>query len=467
MAHKGPRHDTREIGCLTDPYLFEGYAWYSRTVSLCDADLASQIILYLERTRLTKVWVDDMPVGSFDSLTTPHQYDLTPYIKSNCFRLTILVSNVDYPTKGGHLTSPDTQTNWNGIIGEIALHLYDAISIRQIRTFPDIQAKTVTVELHTCNLSTEEVSRTVHIHARQKDLHGYTGHDAKEKVCTVNFPAGENVTSVNYPRGDDAVLWSAGETFCADVALRYYHPASLNRKCIDWSLTCGNTVAASGSIELPEETHGLHSCGTISFSCPACKKAAMYQLNLSIAETGIQNHYKLYLYPAMDSVDLSVPQITRNGHSISLTNDWKQACALLSEGKRVLYLPEEVSESLEGFYCTDFWCYPMFRDICNWMKKPVAVGTNERIPGSGCIGCLDFASRSFGATSSCIGWYPVFSITVRIACFFSSLTYPSFRYLDTVARDTPANRAISLIFIRCPATFLSHALFILCHVIRS
>ena len=36
MAHKGPRHDTREIGCLTDPYLFEGYAWYSRCAILDD-----------------------------------------------------------------------------------------------------------------------------------------------------------------------------------------------------------------------------------------------------------------------------------------------------------------------------------------------------------------------------------------------------------------------------------------------
>ena len=257
----------------------------------------------------------------------------------------------------------------------------------------------------TCNLSTEEVSRTVHIHARQKDLHGYTGHDAKEKGCTVNFPAGENVTSVNYPRGDDAVLWSAGETFCADVTLRYYHPASLNGKCIDWSLTCGNTVAASGSIELPEETHGLHSCGTISFSCPACKKAAMYQLNLSIAGTGIQNHYELYLYPAMDSVDLSVPQITRNGHSISLTNDWKQACALLSEGKRVLYLPEEVSESLEGFYCTDFWCYPMFRDICNWMKKPVAVGTMGLLIQQEHPALHSFCSHSYATPQ----WYAIVS----------------------------------------------------------
>ena len=33
------------------------------------------------------------------------------------------------------------------------------------------------------------------------------------------------------------------------------------------------------------------------------------------------------------------------------------------------------ADKIEGFYCTDFWCYPMFRDICEWMKKPVAVGT--------------------------------------------------------------------------------------------
>lgn len=131
----------------------------------------------------------------------------------------------------------------------------------------------------------------------------------------------------------------------------------------------------------------------------------MYQLNLSIAGTGIQNHYELYLYPAMDSVDLSVPQITRNGHSVSLTNDWKQACALLSEGKRVLYLPEEISESLEGFYCTDFWCYPMFRDICNWMKKPVAVGTMGLLIQQEHPALHSFCSHSYATPQ----WYAIVS----------------------------------------------------------
>lgn len=125
MAKKGTYSEKREIGCLTDPYLFEGYAWYAKDITLEEEDLQGEIVLYLERTRMTKVWVNDVLVGEADSLNTPHQYNLTKYITEKNFHLTILVSNVDYSTKGGHLTSPDTQTNWNGIIGEIALHIYE------------------------------------------------------------------------------------------------------------------------------------------------------------------------------------------------------------------------------------------------------------------------------------------------------------------------------------------------------
>ena len=56
MAQKGTFSDKRETGTLTDPYLFEGYAWYSKEVHLEQADLSKNIFLYLERTRVTKVW---------------------------------------------------------------------------------------------------------------------------------------------------------------------------------------------------------------------------------------------------------------------------------------------------------------------------------------------------------------------------------------------------------------------------
>ena len=45
MAQKGTPSDKRETGFLTDPYLFEGYAWYAKEITLEDADLNKKIEL--------------------------------------------------------------------------------------------------------------------------------------------------------------------------------------------------------------------------------------------------------------------------------------------------------------------------------------------------------------------------------------------------------------------------------------
>ena len=52
-----------------------------------------------------------------------------------------------------------------------------------------------------------------------------------------------------------------------------------------------------------------------------------------------------------------------------------QALELLGRGARVLLVPDTIRQAVDGFYCSDFWCYPMFRQICESMDRPVAVGT--------------------------------------------------------------------------------------------
>ena len=54
---------------------------------------------------------------------------------------------------------------------------------------------------------------------------------------------------------------------------------------------------------------------------------------------------------------------------LCITENLDTALAALADGKKTVFLPRETAESIPGFYCTDFWCYPMFRDICNWMKS--------------------------------------------------------------------------------------------------
>ena len=208
MAQKGKPSDVRETGFLTDPYLFEGYAWYSKEVTLDASLLGKNIFLYLERTRMTKVWVDDTFVGEFDSLNAPHQYDLSDYIKAPQFRLTVLVSNVDYPTKGGHLTSPDTQTNWNGIIGEIALHIYDAVYVTNVKTFPDIDKKSVRVTFDTVNTTSAAVTKTVTANAILTDISGDTGVAAPQAAFSIDFPVGTASAEFTYALGEDAAFWS-------------------------------------------------------------------------------------------------------------------------------------------------------------------------------------------------------------------------------------------------------------------
>ncbi len=144
-AKKGTPHHRTDTGHLTDPYEMEGYSWYRKTVSLPMKDLSElsgkHIELTLERTRISYVWVDGEFAGSFDSFVARHSYDLTGMIKTLNPSVTVMVSNTDYKVPGGHMTSPDTQTNWNGILGEIFLTIREGIRLGNVAASCDFDRK--------------------------------------------------------------------------------------------------------------------------------------------------------------------------------------------------------------------------------------------------------------------------------------------------------------------------------------
>ena len=119
-ASKGSRSDWRADGYLTDPYFFEGNAWFRREFEVTGDMCGRELYLRLERTRMTEVYIDGEKCGRNDSLCTAHIYRL-PELSAGLHRLDICVKNTGYPTRGGHMTSPDTQTNWNGITGAVEL----------------------------------------------------------------------------------------------------------------------------------------------------------------------------------------------------------------------------------------------------------------------------------------------------------------------------------------------------------
>ena len=139
-AGLGPENPARETYFLTDAHKFEGHAWFMRPFEAGDwQDMA--VLLTLERTRKTTVWLDGEEIGSHCSLCAPHLYFLDG-LAAGTHTLVIRVDNTDYPTRGGHLTSQDTQSNWNGITGEISLTVGKAL-VTGIQVFPDITAGTI------------------------------------------------------------------------------------------------------------------------------------------------------------------------------------------------------------------------------------------------------------------------------------------------------------------------------------
>lgn len=864
QAQKGTPSDVRETGFLTDPYLFEGYAWYSREITLEEADLDKIIYLYLERTRMTKVWIDDTFAGEFDSLNTPHNYELTNFIKKTKFRLTILVSNVDYPTKGGHLTSPDTQTNWNGIIGEIALHFFEPVYLTNVKTFPDIESKSVSVTFHTINRTNIEKTLNITAKAFLTDINGDTGVTTQNAEFSVNFPIGEGKADMIYTLGEDAALWSEyspvvyrleltiadsaekttttfglrkfsaseteflinetptflrgkhdglifpltgavpatveewihvmkisksyginhyrfhtccppdaaftaadylgiymepqlpfwgtltapgdenhneeeqqylitegyrmmdtfgnhpsycmmslgnelwgskermaeiirdykavdkrhlytqgsnnfqhtpvllpeddfyvgvrfsknrlfrgsygmcdaplghiqwdepstmhnydemiyptntedtntedaeeieiqygtgvkkvkatkgdgvlvphipvvsheigqftvypnfheiekytgvlkarnfevfkerldekgmldqaddffytsgklsvqcykeeleaaartrllagyqildiqdfsgqgtalvgildafmdskghvtpeewagycsdgillaqfesyvhtnGETFTSAMAIRYYNPDKLIGKKLHWELSNNSAdalntgispsmdIVASGDIAIPEGAFGLVALGDAAIAIPEGNKALVYTLTLTVPGTKMKNTYELYSYPARkSSLNINtVSNICQNGTHLFLTQNFDEAETLLKQGKRVLYLPNEVKESLEGFYCTDFWCYPMFRDICEWMKKPVAVGTMGLLIQTEHPALKDFPTHKYSTPQ----WYQI--VSNADCAILDEATDKSYRPIVQMVDNFERNHKLGILF---------------------
>ena len=146
-AKKGERGTGRYTGYLTETYHFEGYAWYLKEIEIPAPEQGKRFFFSMERTRKSTVWVDGELAGSFDSFYVEHRYELSKWLTPGKHTLVVMTDNTDYVSNGGHMTSPDTQTNWNGILGEIFLESFEDIAIDQMWIYPSRKEKNVDIRL--------------------------------------------------------------------------------------------------------------------------------------------------------------------------------------------------------------------------------------------------------------------------------------------------------------------------------
>ncbi len=123
---------------------YVGAAWYQRDIDIPKAWQGRRVVLTLERPHWeTRVWLDDKPIGTNDSLSTPHVYDLGTGLAPGKHQLTIRVDNRLIVNVGvwAHSVSDHTQGNWNGLVGRLELSTTSPVWIDDIQVYPDFKKR--------------------------------------------------------------------------------------------------------------------------------------------------------------------------------------------------------------------------------------------------------------------------------------------------------------------------------------
>jgi len=203
LNHKGFRNSDTTTMHLNRLYKYEGPAWYRKVLVIPENFRDKHIRLILERTKSSTVWVDSIFIGKSRLLQSPQEFDLSDCVTPGIHYLTIRIDNSLNLTPYGyvHIYSEDTQTNWNGILGEIKLTAAPKTYISDLQVFPDIENKKITARIGIENgLKLENVTIALQV---DRILNGKTKH-----LRTIRYNLScDSVINVDYPLGDKCELW--------------------------------------------------------------------------------------------------------------------------------------------------------------------------------------------------------------------------------------------------------------------
>lgn len=227
------------VRCLRAKYNYVGAAWYQREFYIPMECKNKNVELFLERViEQSTVWIDENEIGTRNSLSTGHSYDVTSYTTPGKIQtLTIRIDNRDKLKLGtySHSYTDETQTIWNGIVGKIEMRVKDKIYIKDIKAFSDIHKKQVDIKLKVCNEfgSTSEVEISMDI----SSINEGDKHNIKPVEYKGLLPEGETSFEFKYELGDEARLWDEFSPYVYKLKVnlaaeacntKFYHNKSMN-----------------------------------------------------------------------------------------------------------------------------------------------------------------------------------------------------------------------------------------------
>ncbi len=183
---------------------YKGAAWYQKEINIPDSWTGKEIELFLERCHWeSRVWLNGKEAGMQNSLGTPHVYNLSGLLKPGKNLLTVCIDNrvKDFdPGINSHSISDHTQTNWNGIVGEMYIEAKPLVNLQHISVYPDMQKNEVQAGIKIKNNGEAgKVKLEINI----------AGPSMPEKqILDFDLKKGENNVDVFIPMGENVKCWS-------------------------------------------------------------------------------------------------------------------------------------------------------------------------------------------------------------------------------------------------------------------
>lgn len=123
------------VSMLSEGFHYIGAAVYTKEIKIPHSWEGKPLELFIERTKVSTVFLDDSLIGSQKSVSTPHSYLLLNGLTEGNHELKIIVDNTKslLPLGGSHAYSEHTQTNWNGILGDFYIRCLEGTDIQTVR----------------------------------------------------------------------------------------------------------------------------------------------------------------------------------------------------------------------------------------------------------------------------------------------------------------------------------------------
>jgi len=215
---------------LSPDKVYTGPAWYQKKVNIPENWKGKAIELHLERAHWeTMLWIDSKKVGLKNTLGTPHEYHLAEYLIPGEHKITLRIDNrikdID-PGVDAHSVSDNTQTNWNGVVGDIVLKAKAPVYIETAQVYPDVAQKKVSVKGKIKNVTGESLKAKLFLRAETTSFD--TG-SLKSEMRELEIDA-DSEFEIEYPMGDDTLLWDEFEPNLYTMQLRLESESGIHKK---------------------------------------------------------------------------------------------------------------------------------------------------------------------------------------------------------------------------------------------